>query len=256
MVASGTVEPIAKLRKQFQEVGPRWAIIILVLILAYMLAYNTWILVELLTSPAAEFGNKTSQPKKIKRTKIKSTRTTSTTYTIVNQNLFGQVAPAISKKAVKKTVAAPAANKNFKDTRLPLTLEGVLLNTNTEKSIALISQKKGAKGKSKAYSSGDDVPGDAVVSAIYEKYVILQRGGSFETLRFLKKKPGRKKGGSSRLVGASRDRFTNKGNTRVGRGLDGSRKSRSAKGAIAGAIAKQNSLAGCPNEFVIFYEYR
>jgi len=75
------------------------------------------------------------------------------------------------------TVDIPA---NAPDTRLQLTLRGVLASDEPDGARAIIADPK---GKDEQYSIGDALPGNAELSEIYPDRVILKRSGRYETLR-------------------------------------------------------------------------
>jgi general secretion pathway protein C len=66
------------------------------------------------------------------------------------------------------------------DTRLSLTLMGALASDDKRNARAIIAEKG---GKEEHYAIGDNLPGNAELSAIYPDRVILRRGGRYETLR-------------------------------------------------------------------------
>lgn len=78
--------------------------------------------------------------------------------------------------------ASPALNAMAEapDTRLALTLLGILAATADKESRALISS---SDGKEEPYSIGDDVTKGATLQAIFPDRVILSRNGQLETLR-------------------------------------------------------------------------
>jgi general secretion pathway protein C len=75
------------------------------------------------------------------------------------------------------TVDIPA---DAPDTRLQLTLRGVLASDEPGGARAIIADPK---GKDEQYSIGDALPGNAELSEIYPDRVILKRSGRYETLR-------------------------------------------------------------------------
>ena len=67
-------------------------------------------------------------------------------------------------------------------TRLSLTLQGVVLSSVAAQSRAIIGSGEAQQG----YKPGDsiaDMPGDVVLQAVYERYVLLDNNGRIETLR-------------------------------------------------------------------------
>ena len=88
-------------------------------------------------------------------------------------NIFG-----VSKKAVtQKSTKAP-------ETKLNLTLKGVLAAKPMERASAIIA--KGKSGKEDIYGVGDRMPGGVLIKEIHSEYVVLERSGQLETLRLQK----------------------------------------------------------------------
>lgn len=85
--------------------------------------------------------------------------------------------------------ADPAAVdlENAPDTRLNLTLLGILSGRGDRDSRALISDGAGTE---KPYAIGDDIARGVTLEAIYPDRVILMRNGKAETLRLNKDQPG------------------------------------------------------------------
>lgn len=99
---------------------------------------------------------------------------------IASAHLFGEYqAPA--DPALAELSAAP-------DTRLDLTLLGILAATAERGSRALIAA---SNGEEKPYSVGDDVLRGASLQAIFPDRVILARAGQLETLRLDKNAPAK-----------------------------------------------------------------
>jgi general secretion pathway protein C len=82
------------------------------------------------------------------------------------------------------TQGAPTATVDIPadapDTRLQLTLRGVLASDEPGGARAIIADPR---GKDEQYSIGDALPGNAELSEIYPDRVILKRSGRYETLR-------------------------------------------------------------------------
>lgn len=93
-------------------------------------------------------------------------------------NLFG------SYEAVPE---AGADLDNAPDTRLNVTLIGILAGNGVEDSRALIAD---GSGEEKPYAVGDDLARGVTVEAIFADRVILMRNGKAETLRLNKDQPG------------------------------------------------------------------
>ncbi|HUP92424.1 MAG TPA: type II secretion system protein GspC [Solimonas sp.] len=97
---------------------------------------------------------------------------------IVDAQLFGAYAPPAVAQAVDLN--------NAPDTRLNLTLLGILAGTDETKSRALISTQEGDE---QPYAIGDDVGPNVTLQAIFPDRVILLRAGQPETLRLNKDQP-------------------------------------------------------------------
>ncbi|MDT0498333.1 type II secretion system protein GspC [Algiphilus sp. W345] len=95
---------------------------------------------------------------------------------IVSAALFGRY-------EVPKT---RAAIEDAPDTRLNLKLIGILANTDTHGSRALIES---SDGQEKPYAINDDIDRGVSLQAIFPDRVILSRAGQLETLRLDKDKP-------------------------------------------------------------------
>lgn len=92
---------------------------------------------------------------------------------LTSSNLFG-----ISEKAaVQQQTKAP-------ETKLNLTLKGVLAATPMDRASAIIAQ--GKAGKEDIYSVGDKLSGGVEIREIHPEYVVLDRSGILETLKLQK----------------------------------------------------------------------
>ena len=79
-----------------------------------------------------------------------------------------------------------AVNKQTKvpETKLNLTLKGVLAAMPMDRASAIIA--KGKSGKEDIFGVGDKMPGGVTVKEIYADHVVLERGGKLETLKLQK----------------------------------------------------------------------
>ncbi len=92
---------------------------------------------------------------------------------LTTANIFG-----VSDRAVmQKQTVVP-------ETRLNLTLKGVLSATSMDMASAIIAQ--GKKGKEEIYGIGDKMPGGVIIKEIHPEHVVLERGGRLETLKLQK----------------------------------------------------------------------
>lgn len=93
---------------------------------------------------------------------------------IAGWHLFGQAEQLQAVKAVP--IDAP-------ETRLSLTLRGVVATDNTELARAIIAEQNRDE---RSYRIGDNLPGGAELMEIHADRVILRRAGRYETLRLPK----------------------------------------------------------------------
>ena len=92
---------------------------------------------------------------------------------LTSANVFG-----VSEKAiVQKQTKAP-------ETKLNLTLKGVLAATPMKMASAIIAQ--GKNGKEDIYGIGDKIPGGVTIKEIHPDHVMLERNGRLETLKLQK----------------------------------------------------------------------
>ncbi|MEN9848726.1 MAG: hypothetical protein RL368_1466 [Pseudomonadota bacterium] len=93
---------------------------------------------------------------------------------VLDARLFGEGSPANNPAA--RTSQIPP------DTKLSLKLLGIYHNPDPQKSLAMIGT---AENKSGLYHIGKAVSNGAILSEVHPKFVILQRGDRFETLRLV-----------------------------------------------------------------------
>ncbi len=92
---------------------------------------------------------------------------------LTSANVFGVSDRALAQKQT-----------NVPETRLNLTLKGVLAATPMKMATAIIAQ--GKNGKEEVYGIGDKMPGGVIIKEIYPQHVVLERGGLLETLKLQK----------------------------------------------------------------------
>ena len=92
---------------------------------------------------------------------------------LTSANIFG----VSDKVTVQKQTKAP-------ETRLNLTLKGVLAAKPMKLASAIIAQ--GKSGKEDIYGVGDKIPGGVLIKEIHPEYVVLDRKGQLETLKLQK----------------------------------------------------------------------
>ncbi len=151
---------------------PPAATAILVLVIAYRLAAMTWLVIP---------GQRPdSPPPEIAPTGASSTPSIvgATFELLANSHLFGVAPEQESPFVLEEFIDAP-------DTTLNLELFGVQTRETSDVGIAIISS---GGGEQNVYSVGDSIEGTngAILHAIYEFRVILNRDGRLETLRLPK----------------------------------------------------------------------
>ncbi|MDD2815729.1 MAG: type II secretion system protein GspC [Thiotrichaceae bacterium] len=92
---------------------------------------------------------------------------------ILEARLFGEASQSNNSTARTTTQIPP-------DTKLSLKLLGIYHNPDPQQSLAMIGT---AENKSGLYHIGKAVSNGVILSEVYPKYVILQRGDRYETLR-------------------------------------------------------------------------
>lgn len=134
--------------------GPVVACVLLVLVIAWILSKLTW---QLLPAPKPQQAASYQPGAAVRSLDVNR---------LANQHLFGNAAPAVS-------------NGTAPDTTLALTLHGIVAGRGAADSRALIV----ANGDEEPYAIGAQLPGGAVVRAIYPDRVLLARDGRIEALR-------------------------------------------------------------------------
>jgi general secretion pathway protein C len=167
--------------------------ILLVIWLAWLLAELSWVLLP-------DTGTSESQAVDTAPVQVAKQQPRIDERQIANWHLFGE---AGKEKPVKKaTIDAP-------ETRLKLTLRGVFASDDSSSASGARAIIGDPKGKEDSYAPGDPLPGGAKLSEIYPDRIILERNGSFETLRLPKKTTNM---GSARRNSRSTVRTTSSGN--------------------------------------------
>lgn len=96
---------------------------------------------------------------------------------LIQRNLFGDAGAA---------TGAALLDEVPPDTRLRLTLEGIFRATDPTLSAAIVAEQ-GRPGE--LYSIGQTLPGNAVLTEVFEDRIVFRRGASYETLRFSEEAP-------------------------------------------------------------------
>lgn len=142
-----------------QHAAPSLVAVALVLLIAWLLAQLTW---ALMPQPKSVNVAYTPAPVAVAHSPVAGQ--------IADQHLFGNA-------------AQPTGNLgNAPDTTLALTLHGIVAGRSAQDSRALIV----ANGDEEPYAVGANLPGGAVIRAIYADRVMLERGGRMEALRLPK----------------------------------------------------------------------
>lgn len=142
-----------------QHAAPVVVRVLLVLWLAWLLASLTWsFLPQGASAPVAQAPVTSAAARRVDAGRI------------ANQHLFGQYAPQ-----------APVSS-DAPDTTLALTLHGIVAGKRVQDSRALIV----VNGDEQPYAVGAQLPGGALIRAIYPDRVMLERDGRVEALRLPK----------------------------------------------------------------------
>ncbi|MBT8120277.1 MAG: type II secretion system protein GspC [Gammaproteobacteria bacterium] len=161
---------IAKLNNPLvlQQINQRLAAFVNVLLIiacAWLLVEITWLFFPQ-GEPSAVPAVQTARPSINKQAQQDNFRQ------LTSANVFG-----VSEKAAVQQSKAP-------ETKLNLTLKGVLAAIPMEMASAIIAQ--GKNGKEDIYGIGDKMPGGVEIKEIYPEYVVLERSGRLETLKLQK----------------------------------------------------------------------
>ncbi|HEB82757.1 MAG TPA: type II secretion system protein GspC [Gammaproteobacteria bacterium] len=166
---------LQKINRQLAQGGS----FVLVIVCAWLLVKITWMFVPQESAPLQAPSVK-AQPR------VPASSQQDNFNRLTAASLFG-----VSDRApVKNTGKVP-------ETRLNLTLKGVLAATPMERASAIIA--RGKNGKEDIYGVGDKMPGGVVIREIHPEHVILERGGKLETLKL--QKLSAVSGGTGRRVG-------------------------------------------------------
>lgn len=168
MNSSLNLQPFARLYEQHGRKLPPVAVLLLTIIIAWLAAGLVWELIPTPQDARWQAPTLPAQPSTSHRqTDIQS---------IVDNNLFG----------VYQATLDPNSAADAPETRLSLTLIGILSATEEHESRALIGS---SDGEEKPYAVGDDVIRGVNLQAIFPDRVVLSRDGTLETLRLNKEAP-------------------------------------------------------------------
>ncbi|WP_018954734.1 type II secretion system protein GspC [Thioalkalivibrio sulfidiphilus] len=152
-----------------------WVTVFLILLLAYALARLTWALLAPapLVLPAPMVA-----PTQVAAAGSAESPAASALARVAGLHLFGQ--------AEVRDEAAVAVPVDTPDTRLNLSLKGVVAATPVERGIALIADER---GNERHYAVGAELPGGATLEQVHGDRVVLRRAGRFEQLRLPRDAP-------------------------------------------------------------------
>jgi len=103
---------------------------------------------------------------------------------LINQLPDWHLMGVVARGSAPLTTSAPV---DAPETSLKLVLKGVFSSDDQDNARAIIADPR---GKEEQYSVGDKLPGNAELSEVHPRKVILKRGGRYETLTLLQdKKP-------------------------------------------------------------------
>jgi general secretion pathway protein C len=173
MTQTQTVQQLAALYERHVGRIAAAANVVLVVVVALLAAQLVWAMIPVPES--ARWAPTPVQAQPQARAKAPNADLTA----LIDRNLFGAYQPP--EQTLAKAEDAP-------DTRLSLTLMGVVADASPEQSRALIAA---SNGEEKSFSIGDDVTSGVKLENIYADRVLLSRQGQFETLRLDKNAPSR-----------------------------------------------------------------
>jgi general secretion pathway protein C len=125
-------------------------------------------------------------------------------------------AHAMFGRAVNQAPVADVVKRSAPETRLNLSLEGVMIAQRPEESGAIVA---GSNGVTEHYRVGDTLPGNAQLAEVEANRVLIRRNGQYESLSFEDKLStdliadvvSSDDGSAEDLVSAARDQFENQG---------------------------------------------
>lgn len=135
--------------------------ILLIVLMSLSVAETVLVIMETMTPPAA-IGSGAPSP----------TASVQPDYKVSNLELFGKLREAST--TATEIVNAP-------ETRLNLELQGVFIADEPNDSTAIIAEKSRT---GELYGIDDSLPGNAILSAVFEDHVLIRRGGRVERLMF------------------------------------------------------------------------
>ena len=146
---------------------PPWLALVLALAIAWQLARLTWLVLTpmpapgampAMAPPASSAGQGASREFNVQN--------------ILDAHLFGRLSDTAAPVVVQQA--------EVPETRLNLQLRGVITNDAAEHAVAIIADNR---GRDQIYRVGQQVPGGARLHAVQSEQVVLNRGGTLESLR-------------------------------------------------------------------------
>ena len=134
--------------------------IILIILISLSVANSVLTILEAASPP-------TTNPK----TAIPNQTKNETIYKVSDLELFGKLQEL---RSFSQEVNAPT-------TKLNLELKGVFIAENTERSTAIVSERNKS---GELFEIGERLPGNAILSAVFEDHVLIRRGSRMEKLMF------------------------------------------------------------------------
>lgn len=166
---------VAATLKRGEQTLPKFLTVVLVGVSLWLLAAIVWKLIPVPDLPVAPVQSARSQA-------ADSAPSGVNVAGLKQRDLFG-------KAGVVPRAAPKQETENAPDTRLNLTLAGVILSDDPNLSRAFIGS---SNGKQKSYAIDDDIEGaSATLYEVHATHVILERNGRYETLRLQKTVAGK-----------------------------------------------------------------
>ena len=156
---------------------PAWMTLILVVAIAWQLAHIVWALVP--GSPLGETIEATPLPPSSSGSGVNSANRSSV-QSIASAHLFGEA----STEAVEVIPQGPI--ENLAETRLALTLKGIMAGSDDSLSLAIIADNRNEEN---IYAINDAVVPGTTLHAVYTEQVVLNRNGNLEALKLPKDFP-------------------------------------------------------------------
>ncbi|QKK10964.1 MAG: type II secretion system protein GspC [Pseudomonadota bacterium] len=163
-----------KFTPALNETAARWTAVLFVVAIAALAADLTWKLIPGTAETATQVSTTITG---LQRNTGPDARQLAEE--VAGRHLFG-IATAQQATAPVRPVQAP-------DTRLRLTLRGVVAHDNSQLARAIVAA---ADGQENAYAIGQEIPGGVTVSEIRADSILLERAGRFEVLRMPKESVG------------------------------------------------------------------